>query len=254
MQSNGKGLAFVSSRLFEDNAVNLPNAAPGTDLEFEKRKLVVDAFKRGCNIDQLLVLEPLRPEATKHVDMFATFVTDDTVVVAEVDPKLDPQNAKILNYNVNLLKQVEVDGNPLKVERIKFPPRNGKYWSPYTNIIMANKLLLMPVYDADPPEMIESALKVYRRLLPDYHVDTVNMTSMQKLEGALHCMSINVPSYANLPQGIESIQQARKAASEKADVSQKIRADLSRKQQQSKPSKELTLRRPEPIQPKEQNA
>jgi len=230
MQSNGKGFAFVSSRLFEDNAVNLPNAASGTDIEFEKRKLVVDAFKRGCNIDQLLVLEPLRPEATKHVDMFATFVADDTVVVAEVDPKLDPQNAKILKYNVNLLEQVEVDGKPLKVERIKFPPRIGKYWSPYTNIIMANKLLLMPVYDTDPPAMIESAL----------------MTSMQKLEGALHCMSINVPSYANLPHGIESIKQARKAVSKKGYVSKKTKADLSSKAKnskakKSKPSKELTL-------------
>lgn len=227
MQSNGKGFAFVSSRLFEDNAINLPNAAASTDLEFEKRKLVVDAFKLGCNIDQLLVLEPLQPEATKHVDMFATFVAQDTVVVADVDAKTDPQNAKILKYNVDLLKQVKVDGKPLKIERIKFPPRNGKYWSPYTNIIMANQLLLMPVYDSDPPAMIEAALKVYRRLLPDYHVDTVNMTTMQKLEGALHCMSINVPQYAKLPSGIMSMKQARAAVNKSAYVSKKKVASSS---------------------------
>ena len=256
MQSNGKGFAFVSSRLFEDNAINLPHAASGTDLEFEKRKLVVDAFKKGCNIDQLLVLEPLRPEATKHVDMFATFVTEDTVVVAEVDPKLDPQNAKILKYNVNLLEQVKVDGKPLKVERIKFPPRNGKYWSPYTNVIMANNLLLMPVYDTDPPAMIESALEVYRRLLPDYHVDTVNMTSMQKLEGALHCMSINVPNYANLPRGIESVKQARAAISKKGYVSKKTKTDLgsnlkTSEVKKSKPSSQLAINgTPERIKPK----
>jgi len=218
MQSNGKGFAFVSSRLFEDNAIQLPNASAQTEIEFEKRKLVVDAFKKGCNINQLLVLEPLRPEATKHVDMFATFIAEDTVVVADVDPTVDPQNAKVLKYNVNLLKQVKVDGEPLKIERIKFPPRNGKYWSPYTNIILANNLLLMPVYDSDPPEVVEEALEVYRRLLPDHHVDTVNMTSMQKLEGALHCMSINVPQYAQLPRGIMSMEEARAAIAKKGYV------------------------------------
>ena len=226
LHSNGKGFALVTSRLFQDNAVQLPHASPNTDFEFEKRKLVVDAFKKGCNIDRLLILEPLRPEATKHVDMFATFVAEDTVVVAEVDSKVDPQNAKVLEYNINLLKQVKVDGEPLKIERIKFPPRNGKYWSPYTNIILANNLLLMPVYDSDPPAMVEAALKVYQRLLPGHHVDTVNMTSMQKLEGALHCMSINVPDYANLPHGVMSMQQARVAVNKKGYVS-KTKSNLS---------------------------
>ena len=219
LQSNGKGLALVSSRLFRDNAIQLPNASASTDFEFEKRKLVVDAFKSGCNIDRLLVLEPLRPEATEHVDMFATFVAQDTVVVADIDPKVDPQNAKVLKYNVDLLEQVEVNGEPLKIERIKFPPRNGKYWSPYTNIILANNLLLMPIYDSDPPEMVEAALDVYRGLLPNHHVDTINMTSMQKLEGALHCMSINVPDYAKIPIGVMSIEQARAALNQKSYVS-----------------------------------
>lgn len=236
MQSNGKGFAFVSSRLFEDNAVSLPNSTPSADIEFEKRKLVVDAFKKRCNIDQLLILEPLRPEATKHVDMFATFIAEDTVVVAEVDEKADPQNAKILKYNVNLLKQVEVNGNPLKIERIKFPPRKGKYWSPYTNIILANNLLLMPVYDTDPPAMVKAALDVYRKLLPDYHIDTVNMTSMQRLEGALHCMSINVPQYAKLPSGIMTMAQARDAVNKTAYVSKKKKKLVSTQSTKNPPT------------------
>ena len=251
MQSNGKGFAFVSSRLFQDNAIQLPHASPNTDFEFEKGKLVVDAFKEGCNIDRLLILEPLRPEATKHVDMFATFVAEDTVVVADVDSKADPQNAKVLEYNINLLKQVKVDGEPLKIERIKFPPRNGKYWSPYTNIIMANNLLLMPVYDSDPPAMVEAALDVYRRLLPDHHIDTVNMTTMQKLEGALHCMSINVPDYAKLPHGVMSMTQARAAVNKKGYVSKtKLKLSGANKKPNKTPDRLENKGAPELINPK----
>jgi hypothetical protein len=145
-------------------------------------------------------------------------VAPNKIVVAKVDPAKDPYNAKILEYNVKLLKQVKVDGEPLEVERIEYPMRNGKFWSPYTNTILANNLLLMPVYKSDPPELIRKAIATYKRLLPDHHVDTVDLTTMQKLEGALHCMSINVPNYAKIPRGVLTLQQARALARKKGYV------------------------------------
>jgi agmatine/peptidylarginine deiminase len=207
--SNGKGLAIASSRLFEDNRIAFPNPTPRMNVEFERRKIVVDAFKKDCNINQLLILEPVQPEATKHVDMFATFLAADQILLAEVDPRVDPANARLLDYNAQLLKQVKVEGKPLRVERIRIPPRQGKYWSPYTNIIFANELVLMPVYKTDPPEIVRNAISTYRRLLPGVHVETVDMTTMQKLEGALHCMSINVPQFADLPSGVMSFAESR---------------------------------------------
>ena len=207
--TNGKGLALASSRLFEDNFIAFPNPTPGMDIEFERRKIVVDGFKKDCNINQLLILEPVQPEATKHVDMFAAFLAPDQVLLAQVEPRQDPANAKVLDYNAKLLEQVKVDGKPMRVERIPIPPRNGKYWSPYTNIILANNTVLMPVYDSDPPEIVRAAVSVYQKLLPGFHVETVDMTSMQKLEGALHCMSVNVPKFAELPRGVFSFADAK---------------------------------------------
>ena len=207
--SNGKGLVIASSRLFEDNFIAFPKPTAGMNVEFERRKIVVDGFKEDCNINQLLILEPVQPEATKHVDMFATFLAADQILLAEVDPRIDPANARVLDYNAQLLKQVKVEGKPMRVERIRIPPRQGKYWSPYTNVIFANKLVLMPVYKSDPPEIVRNAIKTYRRLLPGVHVDTVDMTTMQKLEGALHCMSINVPEFAELPTGMLSFSEVQ---------------------------------------------
>jgi len=207
--SNGKGLAIASSRLFEDNRIAFPHPTPRMDVEFERRKIVTDAFKEECNINQLLILEPLRPEATQHVDMFATFLAEDQVLLAQLDPRLDPVNASVLDYNAKLLSQVKVDGKPMRVERIRIPPRQDKYWSPYTNIILAKNLVLMPVYKSDPPQMVRDAVNVYRKLLPGVHVETVDMTSMQKLEGALHCMSINVPEFAELPTDRMTFAEAK---------------------------------------------
>jgi agmatine/peptidylarginine deiminase len=209
MTVNGKGLCIVSSRLFEDNFIAFPGGTV-SNVEYERRKIVVDAFKEDCNINQMIVLEPLRPEATRHVDMFTTFLAPDRILVASVDPRRDPVNARILDNNVALLKQVKVDGKPLRVERIEVPIRQDKYWSPYTNIIMANKTILFPIYKSDPPSLIRNAKKVYSRLMPGYHVDTVDMTSMQKLEGALHCLSINLPSFGVVPKGTLSFAKAKR--------------------------------------------
>ncbi|MFK7769863.1 MAG: agmatine deiminase family protein [Mariniblastus sp.] len=207
--SNGKGLALTTTRLFEDNYIRFPNPTRNMNVEFERRKIVVEGFKSDCNINQLMILEPLSPEATKHVDMFATFLAADHVLVAKLDPRADAANARVLDENARRLSTIKVDGKPMRVDRISIPPRSSKYWSPYTNIIFGNKLILMPVYDSDPPAIVRNAVNVYRKLLPGFKIDTVNMTSMQKLEGALHCMSINVPGFAPLPTGVMSFSTAR---------------------------------------------
>jgi len=207
--SNGQGLAFTSTRFFEDNHVRFPFRNSPSNVEYERRKLVVDSFKKGCNIDRLLFLRPLTPEATKHVDMLTTFLAPDHMLVARVDPRTDPVNAQILDENARFLRTVEVDGRPMRVDRIDIPPRQGKYWSPYTNVIFANNLVLIPVYKSDSPAIVSRAIQTYRRLLPGKRVDTIDMTTMQKLEGALHCLSINVPKFVKLPAGTLTAQQAK---------------------------------------------
>jgi hypothetical protein len=123
---------------------------------------------------------------------------------------VDPVNAGILDQNAAFLRTVPVDGRPMRVDRIDIPPRQGKFWSPYTNTIFANDLVLVPIYKNDSPRMVQNAVATYRRLLPNKHVDTINLTTMQKLEGALHCMSINVPEFVDLPEGLLDVARAKK--------------------------------------------
>ncbi len=252
--SNGQGLAITSTRLFEDNYIRFPQPTPGMNVEYERRKIVVEGFKQDCNIDRMVFLHPLSPESTKHVDMFATFLAPDLIVVAAVDPRSDPANARTLDQNAALLKTLTVDGKPMRVERIQIPPRQDKYWSPYTNVILGNELLLMPVYDSDPPALVSAALATYRRLLPGYHVDTIDLTSMQKLEGALHCMSINVPQFADLPQDLISVERARqRIGGSSAVAKQRPGSGKSRSSQQVSASPPPTLTKPTPTPKAESN-
>ena len=195
---NGVGLALTTTRIFDDNRIEFKRK-PGVDPVLEEHKFVIDEFKSYTNLKHIEVLQPLENEKTKHVDMFATFIGETDVVVAKVDPRVDPVNARILDYNAARLAQIKIGKTQMKVHRIPVPPRRGTAWSPYTNVIIANRLIMVPVMQTDDRETMMEALNVYRRVMPSYRVATVDITSMAKLEGALHCMSIHVPSYVKLP-------------------------------------------------------
>ena len=147
-------------------------------------------------------------EATGHVDMFAAFVTPNDVVVARVDRQRDPVNAAILDRNAAQLAVMKSGGRELKVHRIDIPTRQGRSWSSFTNIVMANDLLLLPTFDSDPRSLVERAVMTYRRLLPKHHLKTIDMSSMKQLQGALHCLSLNIPENAPVPAGIMTFDQA----------------------------------------------
>lgn len=209
--SNGRGLALTTNRIFEDNFITFPQPLVGLDAEVERRKMVVDQFATFCNLSQLIVLEPLRSELTKHVDMFATFLTPTDVLVAELDPVEDATNAGILNRNAARLAAVNVGDQPLNVHRIRIPVREGTSWSAYTNAVMVGDLVLMPIFASDPPDMVAAAKAAYQRLLPGHTIETIDMSSMKQLQGELHCLSLHVPEFVPMPDRIYPFANAVEA-------------------------------------------
>ncbi len=205
---NGHHLVVMTDRIFEDNYIRFMNPLPGMNVEVERRKIVTEGLTQACNIAALVILEPLQSEATRHADMFATFLAPDQIVVASVDPRRDPVNAAILDRNAKRLESVSIGTRPLQVHRLPIPPRDGKSWSAFTNAIIANDLLLMPIYDSDPEEMVQSAVRIYQELLPHHKIKTVDITTFKQLQGELHCLSVNLPEWAALPAQTITWQQA----------------------------------------------
>ena len=136
-----------------------------------------------------------------------TLLAADLALVTQLDRRLDPVDASILDYNAQLLSKTKVDGRPLRVERIWIPPRRGENWSPFTNIILTDGLVLIPTYNHDLPQYVNAAVQAYKRLLPNHQVTTVDMTSMEKLRGSLHCLFCPIPSFAELPKDTMSFEQ-----------------------------------------------
>src|SRR3954471_24797230 len=180
--SNGQGLCLTTSSLPPRNAPR--GYSP---------QMTTEILSKYYGFRQIVMLKPLLSEPTGHVDMFATFVSPNVVVVGEYDPKIDPVNADILNENAEVLSKGRTPLGPLRVVRIPMPSNRGGIWKTFTNVIYANDTLIVPTYGDSEPDAQRQAMETYARLLPDWEVVGIDATSVIKQRGSLRCVSINIP-------------------------------------------------------------
>jgi hypothetical protein len=67
-------------------------------------------------------------------------------------------------------------------------------------VVFANGVLLVPTYSECDADVEREALELYRGLLPDWRVAGINCDSIIGMGGALHCVVLNIPSFAPLPR------------------------------------------------------
>lgn len=180
--SNGRGLCVTTASLMTRNQ------ARGIDQE-----QVHAMLNKYYGFDEVITLKPLLSEPTGHVDMFATFVSHDTIVVGQYDPKIDPVNVDVLDENAATLATGTKKHGPLKVVRIPMPSNRGSIWRTHTNVIYANGILLMPTFSHQDRAAEEQARSIYERLLPDWEIIGIDASSIILNRGALRCVSINIP-------------------------------------------------------------
>jgi len=179
---------------------------------FTYRELVRNKQSRGYDVQKvfallseyfgfqrLLAVASLKGEPTGHADMFMMFLAPDVAVVSKCDAKTDPENARRLDAIANALANLETSRGPLRVYRVPLPPPKGTHWRTFTNIIMANGVLLMPTFADLDPQMQTEAMETYSRLLPGWQIVGVRADPLLCGNGLLHCITMDVPAFVKLP-------------------------------------------------------
>ena len=194
---NGRGLVISTYRLLRDNQ--------------GRAGAVRSALQHLLGASQLVLLEPLDGEPTGHVDMFATFVAEDLVVVGSFDRRVDPVNAALLDRNAAKLARVVTSRGPLRVVRVPMPPPRAFLWPTYTNVVLFNGALLVPIYPQLDPVGRARALAVFHRVLPAWDVIPVDASPLVGMGGALHCATLNIPARTGAPPAtIRALARARR--------------------------------------------
>ena len=182
--SNGEGWVFTTSQVISSNAKR----------GFDQME-VAQILSRYYGATDWMVFKPLSGEPTGHLDMFMTLVAPNIAVVGEFDPADDPDNARQLDAVAAQLAQAQTRSGSMKVVRIPMPSHEDGKWRSYTNVILANGTLLVPIYPDASSELDEQALKIYSELLPDRRIVPIDATTLIEKNGSLHCISINVPEW-----------------------------------------------------------
>lgn len=179
---NGDGLAVATTRLLQENLED----------GIEMRDLRV-AMVRQLGVRRLSLIEPLAGEPTGHVDMFLSFLAPNLALVGECDPLLDPENAAILDHTASVLEGASTSLGPLQIRRIPLLRMPDGTWRSYSNVILTDRKVLVPVFADVDPVTQQAALAIYRELLPGRKVVPVKADSLRFSGGFLHCISITVP-------------------------------------------------------------
>jgi agmatine/peptidylarginine deiminase len=180
--SNGQGICVTTDALF------LRNKDRGRGKPEVERIL-----REYYGFQQIVELSALTTEPTGHVDMFATFVCPDTILLGQYDPGIDPVNADVLDGNAVILEKIRTRTGPLKVVRIPMPFNRGGVWRTYTNVIYANDIVIVPTYAHMDPEIERRAMATYAEHLPAWEIMGIDASAIIRQRGSLRCISINIP-------------------------------------------------------------
>jgi agmatine/peptidylarginine deiminase len=148
-------------------------------------------------------VSPLPREHTGHIDLICTFVSAGTLVVGRADPDENPDYAERLDKIADHVSGLETGAGPLNVVRIPMPSSHDTHSRSYTNVVFANGTLVVPLYPETDAYRDRIALDTYRQLLPDWRIVGIDVSRFSHLNGALHCLSCNIPAAvpaARLPE------------------------------------------------------
>ncbi len=182
---DGLGCVLYSERTYNQN-----NGVPHAELDAR----ILTAF----NAHKGIVPEDPSLDGTGHVDMFLKVMDEDTILVSEYDP--NEKDYQILEDAATLfMGETNGAGTPWDVHRI---------WQPdvyyvlfifpvvrtYTNAMMANDTVILPVYDI-PYDA--TAVSIFETLLPGRTIIPVNAEVIIESAGAWHCVTMEYPDPTN---------------------------------------------------------
>jgi agmatine deiminase len=151
----------------------------------------------GCT--QLVLLKLPNELGTGHIDMFSKLMDDSTILLGYYDPEVRPANHVILEDNKAILDAVVTQGgDSLSVHRLPLPWNDSHVWFTYTNSLIVNDVVLIPVFDGFEDEEAE-AMAAYEAAAPHLERVLINSDSIIPAGGAIHCVTMTVPKGQLVP-------------------------------------------------------
>ncbi len=131
-----------------------------------------------------VTIDPLG-DYIKHIDCWGKFLDVDKVLITSV-PTTNANYAKYEQVASYFASQMSAYGTPYQVFRVSSP--SGQ---PYTNSLIVNDRVYVPIKSSPASATDNAALEVYRQAMPGYTVTGIYYSSWQSTD-ALHCRAMGM--------------------------------------------------------------
>ena len=162
-----------------------------------KRSEMEKFFKDYLGVSKILWLNGAveGDDTDGHIDNLARFVNPSTIVCAVEEDEFDT-NYSLLKNNYNRLKNTtDQNDNPLEIISIPMPGyvgnRKNRLPASYVNFYIANKSVLVPVYN-HPND--KRALAILKSLFPDRKIIPIPCNTLIWGLGGVHCLTQQQPA------------------------------------------------------------
>jgi hypothetical protein len=190
--SDGLGNAFASELvLMENQAGNPYGVSPKTEDQVDQ--IMLDYM----GIDSYRKMTVLPYDGIHHIDMHMKLLDEETILVSKYPEGVadGPQIEENINYITSSFQTPF--GNDYEIKWIPAPPsETGNYpdtggaYRTYTNALIVNKTILVPVYR---PEVDEEALQIWQEAMPGYRIVGIDVDDPSEPlifgNGAIHCIT-----------------------------------------------------------------
>jgi len=180
LMQDGRGTAFSDDLVIKENSNN--------------KEKVLSQMKEYTGTDNYVITIDPQDDYIAHIDCWAKIVAPDKIIVAKM-PNTDYRYSFYEQVAETLANTKCSYGYNYRIYRVE--EMGGKIVTPYTNSLIANNYVYMPLGDND--ELNQKAIDVYKEALPNYTVVGIEgfdaSTGLEFLNtDALHCRTHEIPN------------------------------------------------------------
>lgn len=167
------------------NFVRLGSKAIMTDKIFKEnpsktKAEIIEAIKQKCALNELIIIPRQPYDMLGHSDGMVRWIDENSVLVNDFSNESK-------SFNDRLIRSLKKCG--LNIKFMKYGEgffSKKRDWGAYLNFIKINGLLIVPVYGTDDDYV---AIEQIKKIYGGCKVETINLSEIIELGGALHCIT-----------------------------------------------------------------
>lgn len=197
---DGIETAFASDLILEEN-----DGAGMYSLAYPNHtESVIDQIVNDYHgINRYIKMDVLPYDGIHHIDMHMKLLDEKTILVGEFPDGISDGPQIEANINYVLSNYNNPWGDPYKIVRVPMPPSTGgsyagtpfgdAYYRTYSNMVIVNKTIIMPVYRTEYDTV---AVRVIKENMPGYTIVTIDAdntgANIISQSGVIHCITHTV--------------------------------------------------------------